>query len=692
MNLISEIPLWWLPIVAIVTLSASIWYYRKKDWIEEIKPILRKVLIGLRFVSLFLIIVLLLGILIESIAYKEEKPIFLTLVDNSSSMLNYEDSSSVLSNIASYQNAVTEKFGDKFEYETVGLDLGSLAVDSLNFNASSTDLDNLLKGVYNQYYNRNLGGIVLISDGNYNRGANPVYTGEKFKFVPIYTIGVGDTIQKKDALINAVVSNDIAFLGNQFPIEVSVAGHKIVGERSQLSISRDGKVLVKEEIVFTEADYDLLKFNFILDADKIGFNEFVIEVKPLSNESNYQNNYRSIYIEVLDARSKVLLLANGPHPDLGAIKNTLVQDKNLEVVTKRKLDNPNEIKAYDLIIWHEPEKGFSDELLNQIKTHNKSVWFIIGPNTTSNVLRRLPIGVASNVGRQSDEVQAAYNDQFTRFEFSQKAKERIAEFPPLVTHYGELSLNKNADVFLYQRIGPVKKKDPLFFFVTENNQKYGVTYGEGLWRWRLADYMRNQNHLVFDEIVNKTVQYLMVNANSSKLRVTLPKTFIEGEDVIVGASFYNESMEPITSVQIELKLMHNGEELRYNFSPSGASYSLNLGNLAAGTYDWEASTTFEGKSHAKKGSFVVKKVELEAMDTKSNFMLLNQLSTNSNATFHQLNSYQTLLEEIDARDDIVTVASPSTTYHKLIDYIWWFVLIILLLTTEWFIRRYSGGY
>jgi hypothetical protein len=204
--------------------------------------------------------------------------------------------------------------------------------------------------------------------------------------------------------------------------------------------------------------------------------------------------------------------------------------------------------------------------------------------------------------------------------------------------------------------------------------------------------MRNQNHMVFDEIVNKTVQYLMVNANSSKLRITLPKQFIEGEDVIVGASFYNESMEPITSVPIELKLKFKEEELRYNFNPSGTSYSLNLGSLAAGTYTWEAATTFEGKSHNKTGSFLVKKVELEAMDTKSNFMLLNQLSSNSNAAFFLLKDYNALLEAVAAREDIAPVSSPTTSYHKLIDYIWWFGLIILLLTTEWFIRRYSGGY
>ena len=692
MNLISEIPLWWLPIIAILALGASLWYYAKKDWKKEISTSLRYTLVGLRFLSLFLIELLLLGILLESISYKEEKPILLTIVDDSSSMRNYQDSSKVFSSIMNCQHELRERFGDKFDYEFIGLNAHSIVLDSLTFNGTSTDLDAVLSTVYDQYYNRNIGGIVLISDGNYNAGANPVYTGEKFKFVPIYTLGVGDTIQKKDILINTVLTNDIAFLGNQFPIEVGIEGFKVSGQRTQVGIYRAGKLLQQKEVVFSNEGYDLQKLNFFLEADQIGFNEYSIELGSISNESNYQNNSMSIYVEVLDARSKILLLANGPHPDMGAIKNTLVQDQNYEVITARDVESLETIKNYDLIIWHEPEKGFSEALLNRLETENKSVWMIIGPSTSNAVLRQLPLGITSTVGRQTDEVQAALNERFTRFEISQKAKEELANFPPLVTHYGALTLNKPADVLLYQRVGPVKKKDPLFFFVTGQNTKFGVTYGEGLWRWRIADYLRNQNHQVFDELVNKSVQYLMVNANSSKLRIALPKEFLEGEEVILGASFYNESMDPITTVPIKLTLKNSEEELIYDFKPNESSYELRLGALEAGTYSWEASTTFEGETYSKTGSFLVRKLELEAMNTKSNFMLLNQLSVNSGAEFFLLEQHKELLKELSLREDMVTVSSPSTAYSKLIDYWWCLVLIVLFLTSEWFIRRYSGAY
>lgn len=184
----------------------------------------------------------------------------------------------------------------------------------------------------------------------------------------------------------------------------------------------------------------------------------------------------------------------------------------------------------------------------------------------------------------------------------------------------------------------------------------------------------------------------MVNANSSKLRITLPKEFLEGEEVILGASFYNESMDPITSVPIALTLKNSEEELVYDFKPNESSYELRLGVLDAGTYSWEATATFEGEKYTKTGSFLVRKLELEAMNTKSNFMLLNQLSENSGAEFFLLEHHKQMLKELSLREDMVTVSSPSTTFSKLIDYWWWLGLIVLFLTAEWFIRRYSGAY
>ena len=38
---------------------------------------------------------------------------------------------------------------------------------------------------------------------------------------------------------------------------------------------------------------------------------------------SYLNNVKDVFVDIIDGRQKILLLANAPHPDLGAIKNAI---------------------------------------------------------------------------------------------------------------------------------------------------------------------------------------------------------------------------------------------------------------------------------------------------------------------------------------------------------------------------------
>jgi hypothetical protein len=694
MTIFSDIPLGWMIPAIVVAFGGSYFYYRYLKSTGDFSKRLKFALTILRGLSLSIIILLLLGLVLQRNEYRDEKPIILTLIDDSQSMLNYSDSSTILPTLQKYTDELAARFGENAELVFVDLEMSGIETDSLRFQRGSTNIDEALRGISEQYGNRNLGALVMLSDGNYNRGKNPVYSVDKLGFVPVYTLGVGDTIQKKDLVLTNVLFNDIAFLGNKFPLAVTVEAFEAPSTALKVEVLDKGKVLAEKNFTTSVEGYSLFQETFTLDADRIGFKELIVRVVPIEGESNYQNNQRSIFIEVIDSRSKILLLSAAPHPDLGAIKNTLVRDQNLEVIAKRLTDLGNSgLKGYDLIIWHEPGVDFNPRLMEEIAKEKTPVWFILGPRTPPQTLAKLPLGMEARVGRQLDEVQGSLNSAFSLFELSKESKELVERFPPLTINFGAIALNKSNDVLFYQRVGPVMKKDPLFFFVQDNSVKYGVTYGEGLWRWRLNNFARTQDHAVFNEIVQKTTQYLLLRANTSQLRVNLPKEFLEGEKVIFGASFYNESLEPITTVDISLKLRNaEGEEFDFNFVPDGKAYTLDAGELPAGAYEWFAATQFEGKKFQKQGGFVVRSLAIESLDTRSNFALLNQLSMNTYASFHQLKDYTQLLNELEAREDLVTVSYASTGYKKLIDYKWWFFLLIVLLTTEWFIRRYNGAY
>ena len=692
MNLISDHSFFWLIPIFFVSIGLTFLIYQNKKWVKELKSNQRLTLRILRFSSLFLILFLLLGIILQATKYRKEKPVFISLMDNSSSMLNYKDSSTVKSQIEYFKKELSEKFKDRFEL--IDINVGTVVSnDPLKFNENTSALELGFEKINIDYYNRNIGGIAFISDGNYNVGANPCYAAEKISLTPIFTLTVGDTIPKKDHFIKHITVNDIAFLNNEFPVEVDVEAFKIGKRNANISIYKNGQKIASQVLKYETGKYDFTESNFILKADKIGFQTYTVKLEAIDGEYTLKNNQRSFYVEVIDSRNKVLLLSGAPHPDISALKSVLDEYEGSEVITSLYSEWNKSLDGVDLIIWHEPGINFDQNSLQLIKQKNTPIFFIIGPNTSSSVISKLNIGITVAAGNQTDENQAVKNKSFSAFELSDKTTDAIDFFPPLTSKFGTININGNNEALLNQRIGTITKKDPLLFFINQNNAKIGVLYGEGIWRWRMNDYLRNSNQDAFNELFGKITNYLLVKQEGAGLRIEFPKRFTIDEEVFVNASFYNSSLEPITTPKISIEVTdQKGKKYKSQFGLAGTSYKLALGKLKSGNYSWSAKTTFNGRSYSKKGNFLVEDIQIEKTESNANQGVMKQLSKQSNGKFYLLKNYKKALEDISKRKDITTISYAETTFDDLIEYIFIFILIFLLLSGEWFLRRWFGSY
>jgi len=690
MNIFSDISLWWIIPIAFFSIVISYFFYKNQKQVNEVSKAKKSLLIGLRSGSLFLLLIFLLGLIIEHKEYKTEKPIFITLIDNSSSMLNYKDSSEVKKSIQNFQDKLSEKYKDRFALETLSIG-EKVTADSITFSGSQSNLEKGFDYIYNLYYNRNIGGICLISDGNFTSGMNPIYTAEKINLTPVFTVGVGDTIVKKDQFIRNVSVNDIAFFKNSFPIEIDVEAHKMGVTSSIVSIWRNGKKIKEEKIKYEDGYLDFKHVSFEVEASQIGFVEYVVRIEEKVNESSVGNNVHRFYVEVIDSRNKVLILANAPHPDLSAIRQELEKDENMEVESKLMNDFDAKIKEYALVILHNPN-SVSASLMNQLQNADVSVLYCVTAQTSSGALSKLNIGLSYPNGTRTDEVQASLNSGFQLFEISDGLKTSIKKWPPLTVKFGKIKSNSGSTL-ISQQVGPVKKEDPILYFGKRNKSKFGVFIGEGLWRWKLSEYAHSNSTNNFNELIQKTVQYLTVKRNTDPFRINLPNRFTTSDEVIVNASFYNSSFEAITKPTISLLLTNSkGEKLNYEFAKNNKDYLLSLGRLSEGKYEWKASTKFNGKSYLKEGVFIVDDISLEAMSSHANHNLLHQIANKTNGQFYELKNIDSLFEQLESRKDIVNVTYEESAFDDLIDWKWLFALVAMLLSVEWFIRRYSGAY
>ncbi len=692
MHLISDYSLWFVIPIAILSAVLTLFFYKKEGWFADMKVGQQNLLRSLRFGSIFLVGILLLGLILQAIHYREEKPVFITLIDNSNSMLNYRDSGQVKDQIEQFRKEFNEKYANRFELIEMHVE-SEASNGKLNFKDKTSNLEAGFEKINVDFYNRNIGGITFISDGNYNVGTNPSYAAEKVSFTPIFSLAVGDTTPRKDQLIKNISVNEIAFLNNEFPVEVDIEAIKFGGKAALVGIYENGKLVSSQNVNYAQSKKDFKQLNFVLKANKVGFQTYTVKLQSLDGEYSYKNNQRTFYIEVIDSRNKVLLLAGAPHPDIAALKEVLEENENIESESILIKDWNKSIEKTDLVIWHEPGINFDQNVLDLLQQKNIPVLYILGPNTESSIISRLKLGISGSKGNQTDDIQASFYENFNDFELSEKVSEAIDFFPPLKCKFGTLKISGNPTVLLTQRIGLIKKKDPLLFFVNQNNQKNGVIYGEGIWRWKLNDYIRSGNHEAFSELFSKTMNYLMVKQQEAGLRVEFPKRFTTEEDIIVNASFYNASLEPITKPQIQLSVTNSsGKVFRSQFGVNGSGYKLSLGKLKAGKYNWSATAKFNGKSYRKSGVFVVEDIEIEKLETFANHGVMKQLAKQSNGEFYQLKNFESLIDDIGKRQDITTMSFEETSFNKLIDYLVVFLLLFSCLAGEWFLRRYWGSY
>lgn len=694
MNFASDISFFWLVPWAVISILLAVWLYKGRSaWLAEIAQKWKQLLISLRAASLFLLGLLFIGIIFQAFVYRDEKPVLVIGVDSSTSMLNYKDSASVKKKLDELILAAKNQLSDKFDIVPYQFGSELKPFEKAEFKLLNTDLAKSIEQVRTDYFNRNLGGILMITDGNFNQGSNPVYAARKLTLTPVYTIGIGDTIYKRDHFVKNVAANDLAFLNNEFPVSVDIEGNKMGKTSAQVTIELNGQVVASQTINYEDGLNDFKQVAFNLTAKSVGFQRYTVRVNRKDNEFNYENNSRSFYIEVVDSRSKVLILSDAPHPDMSAMKSVWDADENLEVKFFALSEWDRSLKNVDLIVWHEAGRNTSKEIRDAVMNNAISKLLIIGPNSDRTSTTALGIGLGLPSSNQTDEVEGSVNKGFQQFEISEELVKAFKFFPPLKSKFGQMSTPNSADILTYQRIGSVVKKDPQVFFSKVNQYKYGVIYGEGIWRWKMAEYARTESTVAFTELVSKIGQFLLVKQNSSPLRVNLPKKFLKDENVIVNASFLNESLEQITTPTINFNLVdEKGKESKMQFGAIGDGYKLDLGQLKPGKYSWKANSKFAGKAHSKEGVFIVEDRNNEQMDTRANHTLLNQLAQNSGGKFNTLLNYQKSLDDLLNRKDLTSVSYQEASFNDLIEYWWVLLLLILLLGSEWFLRRWLGSY
>ena len=129
-------------------------------------------------------------------------------------------------------------------------------------------------------------------------------------------------------------------------------------------------------------------------------------------------------------------------------------------------------------------------------------------------------------------------------------------FPPLTDVFGEINLSKSHQILLYQQMNGITTEQPLLASFNENNQKWAVLFGEGLWKWRAASFLETNEFKDFDTFIGNFVQYLASKKTRKRLEVNTENLYPSNATVLINAFYVDENYQFDTRVSLWLHLEH----------------------------------------------------------------------------------------------------------------------------------------
>ena len=644
----------WLIIIALAigAVYASLLYLFSKKYGKSLTVLL----FCLRTVVIATIVMLFINPYIKQKINKIEKPIIVFAQDNSESMVAYPQS------VDSVKTILEKRYD----------------VDYYDFGNQYTNISEALNTIARQYYKKNVGAVVLLSDGIVNQGVDPELTIESYPF-PIYSVTLGDTVAHPSVSIKEVKYNKTVQANMLFPLRVTANALNFKGEDMNIVVRMDG-IEVENVTVPVTSNRFSKTLDFNIDSGDEGTKQIEIMIETHGRASQQTKSSRRVFITVTDKKYRILCIAKAPHPDIAAIKSALDDHYEFDVA----YDNVDNVDDYDLVIYHRLS----------VETHGRASLQIIGTNTDFDASNRSQDIVTIHRGAANTnlDVKARFNNGFGLFTINSDIKNEIQSYPPLSLPHSEITVKGRHDVLFNMNVMDMETPLPLLVFANDNDgNKMAFLFGTGCWRWKLYEYFHHKNNDGFNEIFSKTVKYLLTEKDK-ELTVNHKDSYLTTENISLTAELRNPSRELVNEPELQITISSAKETYDYVFSKGENNYHLNVGMLPEGIYKYRAHTTLGGVEYNANGTFTVESIGVEKQDLTADIERMRSLASQTSGRHYYITDIQQLTQDLQNDERITSISRQETRYDELINLKWLFISILALITIEWLLRKIFGIY
>lgn len=709
----------WILFVALALLIIGVSFYSYRTTNPPISGAKRFTLLSLRIIGMLLLLFAIFQPIVTNSFDEVIKPKIAFLLDDSESISIKDASidrkqvySKIIKEIQDRGNEedVYFRFSDNFN------DMTFDSLSTLKSKGKRTDISKALRELEYRQDTSNIQAVVLLTDGAYNAGDNPLYAAQSFG-KPVFSVGIGDTNSPKDLKISDLITNEISYLNTPTPIFISLDANGIYDREVNVKVTANGK-LVGEEKVKLNKNQNRYKLKFSFTPDKPGNYKLNASVDSFDEEITKLNNSKSDIVKVLENKKSVALFGGRPSYDVSFLVKELTKNKNQELhkyVQKTPSSFYDEFKQKDLqdaeiiIMVGFPNASTDSKYLELIKKEldrGKPLLFIASKDIDYRKLAKLgehiPFSVLSE-GRNELDVIPSVNpkevgNSILRVSGDNSDIEKWNSLPPISKTETFIKPNPEANVLMNYSFGNNSMNEPLILSRTLGNKRGIFILGYGLQKWKLQGYAEELSKGkevtdLYAQFFENSVRWLSIDNNfDSFVLRTNKRIYTEGEVVEFIAQLYDDSYLPVSDGKITVSVS-NGSSAKKEILLSeigNGQYYYKLDNTSKGDYIYEGKATVGNNILGKRsGRFIVGEFNPEYAELTMNKKLLENISSSTDGKFYA-NTINKLFDEIKAKENF-----KERFISKRQDYALWNLPLFLIISlmcfaTEWVIRKLSG--
>ncbi len=701
----------WIFALLVIALGglAFAYYFRTLPPLSSLRRIIVTVLRGLAMIILlFLILEPMLRLLYQN----REKPVVGVLLDNSASMKIEENNGLRGDSLRFVRDQIAAFAGrDSLDIRTFAFDLQTrqIVADSLKFDVDGSDLTQALNAAMDTLSGNNLQALVLVSDGVYNRGANPVLPAQNLP-VPVFTVLIGDSTEPKDVALRRVQTNQITYVGKTLPVTVTFWHNGYDGQNAVLSLSDGNRRLAQKTVRLGRSGFEQ-KETLEITADRPGELNLTARIQPLGEEVTDRNNQQFVRVQVLKSKLKVLVMSGAPNFDRQALSfvGRQLTDFDFEYLTE--LNNGRYFEerfesvktdSLDLLIFHgfptsRTSSAHLNTLMQAVRDRQIPVMWLPNRNANyqslGNFSQMLPFDVRGNLAPQPNQfVRLTGNGRLhpaLKLEENEGANALLwRELPP---------------VSIFPQIRPKEGAQPLFV-ATEDNSDDEITAGFAYrqnetkhlvlnaanfsnWHYQLQEDPNRDRFFI--RLMERAVRWLASRDDIQQIQIQpLQRSFNVGEAAVFAGQVYDAFYQPVSDARVVVTITGDSVEFSDEMVPEGNGYyRQSFSGLPEGQFSYRVEARRnDQRIGVRNGSFAVNPFFLEFQQIPANQTLMQQLATVTGGKAFSPAEFVREFPQQQFRSRVQI----NHTEHFLWRYWHWLAALVLFLGIEWFLRKRWG--